>query len=451
MSNEKKNTNRMIFSEELISLLTKISNDNNYLSFELLSLTDPDYRYHNGLKITKVDISEQDYCFDVTIEGKSTPMKIGKFVKYYFAGIMSDNEIVKFSKIYNKIKSGEPDDSFGTPLEIPEFVYNPKDVRSTFLSMVTKTYPHGHEDEVLKFLPSLEKDKVGNYYKIIGNPNPVTMFTSHLDTADREQKTTKLYSIIEDDNEYIVTDENTILGADDKSGITVMLYMMEHNIPGLYYFFIGEERGGIGSNKLAKIYDEVDYLKDIKRCVSFDRRNYYSVITKQLGRKCCSDEFGTALANEFNKSGLELSLDPTGIYTDSASFIDEICECTNISVGYFHEHTGEEYQNITYLESLCKASVSVNWNSLPTVRKIGFNNDITNKYKDLISDIKASVFDLEIRFVSEDGRVFIRIDFDVSDISTAHSGLISLSSIMNRYKVNQDLIFDENFIKIELK
>ena len=40
----------------------------------------------------------------------------------------------------------------------------------------------------------------------------------------------------------------TILGADDKAGMVILLYMIEKKIPGLYYFFIGEEVGCIGSN-----------------------------------------------------------------------------------------------------------------------------------------------------------------------------------------------------------
>jgi hypothetical protein len=47
-----------------------------------------------------------------------------------------------------------------------------------------------------------------------------------------------------------------------------------------------------------------------------------------------------------------------------------IPECTNISVGYNFEHTAET-QNITYLDRLAKASVNVDWSSLPTARKIG--------------------------------------------------------------------------------
>ena len=440
---------KMIFTEEFYNILKKLESENNYLAFELLWMIEPDSKFHNGLKISKVDVSKQDWSFDVTVDGKVIPMKIGKFVRYYFPGIISDKEASEFSRLYNKIRKGEPVQP-GSPIQIKEFSYNPKDVRSTFLSLVTKTYPHGHEDEVLKFLPSLQKDEVGNYYKIIGK-TPQTMFTSHLDTADREQKDTKLYSMIENGEEYIVTDESTILGADDKSGVAVMLYMMSHNIPGLYYFFIGEERGGIGSNKLSLIYDKVSYLKEIKRCVSFDRRNYHSVITSQLGRRCCSDEFGTALCKEYNKNGLDLSLDPTGIYTDSASFIDDIRECTNISVGYFHEHTGQEYQNMNYLISLCEASIKVNWDSLPTIRKVGINQEIIQKHKGLIADVKSTVFELEVKMIGDSGKVFIRVDLDDSDIESISDGLSSLKSLLMKYKMDPDIIFDGTYLKIELK
>lgn len=440
---------KMIFTEEFYNILKKLEAENNYVAFELLWMVEPDAKFHNGLNISKVDVSKQDWSFDVTIDGKSHPMKIGKFIRYYFPSIISDKEASEFSRLYNKIRKGEPV-QLGSEIVVKKFAYNPKDVRSTFLSLVTKTYPHGHEDEVLQFLPSLQKDEVGNYYKIIGK-TPQTMFTSHLDTADREQSVTKLYSMIENDEEYIVTDESTILGADDKSGVAVMLYMMSHNIPGLYYFFIGEERGGIGSNKLSRIYDTVSYLKDIKRCVSFDRRNYHSVITSQLGRRCCSDEFGTALCKEYNKNGLDLSLDPTGIYTDSASFIDDIRECTNISVGYFHEHTGQEYQNMNYLISLCEASIKVNWNSLPTTRKVGIDQEIVNKHKGLINDIKSSVFELEVKVIGDSGKVFVRVDLDDSDIESISDGLSSVKALLMKYKMDPDVLFDGTYLKIELK
>lgn len=251
---------------------------------------------------------------------------------------------------------------------------NPKDPKNTFLSLTSKTYPHGNEEEVLKYLPELNKDEHGNYYKVVGDGSS-TMFTSHLDTADHKQNNVVRFTYTEGEDEFICTDGKTILGADDKAGVTVMLYMIANNVPGLYYFFIGEERGGIGSKALAMDFSNEEHIKGIKRCVSFDRRNYHSIITRQLGKICCSDEFANALCTEFGNNGLKMSPDPTGIFTDSAMLINDIPECTNVSVGYFDEHTGKERQNISYLDRLCRASINVDWESLPTSRII---SDVEN-------------------------------------------------------------------------
>jgi hypothetical protein len=446
MAEDKKSV-RVTYTKELESILRQLEYDDSYVAFELLCLGEESSQYDNGLRIGKVDVSKNKNSFDVTIDGKVTPMPIVNFIKYYFKGLLNTNDVSQFLKVYKAFSSGESTDV--KIIKVEDFKYNPKDVRSTFLSLVTKTYPHGHEEEVLQFLPELDKDIVGNYYKIIGSNKPQTMFTSHLDTADRSQKITKLYSSIEEGEEYIITDGNSILGSDDKSGVAVMLYMMEHNVPGLYYFFIGEERGGIGSRELSSIYYEVDYLKDIKRCISFDRRNYHSVITSQLGRVCCSNDFATALCKEYNKQGMDLSLDPTGVYTDSASFLENISECTNVSVGYMYEHTSDEYQNITYLEKLAKASIGVNWNSLPTIRKIG--HEILQNHGDLISEIDETNFSIEVGVFDEDGIPYIICDLQGFDIESIYDTLTSLSVILKKYKIDDTALFDDDFLKIELK
>ena len=84
-----------------------------------------------------------------------------------------------------------------------------------------------------------------------------------------------------------------------------------------------------------------------------------------MEKSCCSNQFADALSAQFDKGGLSLKRDKTGIFTDSANFINLIKECTNISVGYFNEHTNKEYQNITYLEKLCKACLEIDWENLP--------------------------------------------------------------------------------------
>ena len=449
---------KITFSARLLKLLTTLEDDyDDYIAYELNWMADPKSRYANDMNISRLDISDSDYFFDAVIGGRRQYIKIGSFLRTYFPGVYDEESIRKFSSTIVNLKKGvkivvEP---VGTPIEHKPFVYNPKDVRSTFLSLVTKTYPHlpgsPHEKEVLEFLPELTMDKFDNYYKIIEGDD-TTMFTSHLDTADRTQVDTKLLSKMEDGDEYIYTDGTSILGADDKAGVAVMLYMMEHKIPGIYYFFIGEERGGIGSRDLASEYSSFDFLKNVKKCVSFDRRKTGSVITSQYGRVCCSNEFATALCKEYNKSGLNLSTDPTGVFTDSASFIDDISECTNVSVGYNNEHTAREIQNMTYLEKLAKASLKVNWSQLPAVRKVGINEELLRKHKTLIDTVKKSIFGLDVKVVGFQDKIFIKIDLDLADVKTIFDTLSQVQGLLYKHKsADPYVVFDETTIKIELK
>lgn len=460
---------RVKISKELEKILKVMEDNDSYLAFEMLWLGESGSKYVNGLGISDVTISNKAYCFEVTIAGKKYDMKIGKFFRYYWPGLLSEDEIKTFIYQYNDMVSDNIGDDATTAarrIEVPAFSYKPKDVKATFLSLTTKTYPHGYEDEVLQFLPDLKKDEVGNYYKIIGEGKQKTMFTCHLDTADRDQKITSLFEangrVIEEGysfrfiktgtgDEHIYTDGRSILGADDKAGTAVMLYMMAHNVPGIYYFFIGEERGGIGSNALSSIYDRVDFLSDVKHCVSFDRRRTTSVITHQLGRQCCSNEFGQALCDEYNKHGMNLSLDTTGVYTDSASLMEDISECTNISVGYYNEHRGTEMLNMTHLIKLAEASIKVDWNNLPSKRKVGYNEELFAKHKNLINEIKKNVFGIDVKVVGKDDRIFVSLDLEEHDMAEVYDGLIRVQTILNKYKIEDIGIFSETYFKIELR
>jgi hypothetical protein len=245
-------------------------------------------------------------------------------------------------------------------------------IKQTFLDFTKETYPHGTESEIFHLLPkNMETDEFGNLFLQIGE-NPSTMFTSHLDTASHDKKSVN--HVFE--GNIIKTDGTSILGADDKAGVTIMLYLIENNIPGLYYFFLGEERGCIGSKKVANKH-RTEPLPNIKKVVSFDRRGTDSVITFQSGSRCCSEVFGNALSialNEKSKKEVTINLqfnyqnDPTGVYTDSYQFVSVYPECTNISVGYMNEHTGRETQDILHLEKLCKTVVLIDWEKLPVER-----------------------------------------------------------------------------------
>jgi hypothetical protein len=238
------------------------------------------------------------------------------------------------------------------------------DIKETFLKLTRHTYPHGQEHGLFDILPqNLEMDEFGNLYIKIGESD--TMFTSHLDTATSAN--TPVTHVFEDN--LIKTDGTSILGADDKAGVTIMLNMIENQIPGLYYFFLGEEVGCVGSKKVAEKH-KVEKISYINKVVSFDRRGTNSVISFQASQRCCSDKFAEALSVELNKADttFKYEKDPTGVYTDSAQFVSIYPECTNISVGYYSEHTFSERQDIEHLTKLAQAVTKVDWNSLPVER-----------------------------------------------------------------------------------
>jgi len=241
------------------------------------------------------------------------------------------------------------------------------DIKETFLSLTGRTYPHGTEADLFHLLPNnLQKDEFGNLFIQIGE-NPSVMFTSHLDTA-----TSKLVEVIhKEEGEMIRTDGTTILGADDKAGVTILLWMIEHNIKGLYYFFLGEEVGCKGS-KLVAAKHKLEPIQHIKKVISFDRRGTDSVITFQSYSRCCSEKFGEELSKQLNQNCQDGSFnyrnDPTGIYTDSVQFVSIYPECTNISVGYYNEHTSRECQDINHLIKLANTCLRVDWENLPIDR-----------------------------------------------------------------------------------
>lgn len=254
---------------------------------------------------------------------------------------------------------------------------NKKEFKDLFLKLTEYTIPYGHESKLEKYLPTgFKKDSIGNYYYEIGNST--TLFTTHLDTFSGKYE--KVNHVIED---YIIkTDGTTILGGDNKLGTTILIGMIENKIPGVYYFFLGEEpilSGGLYGSRNA-LKSNTEYFKKFKRCIAFDRREYGSIVVRQMGRMCCSKDFAEKIADEFDIRGIKW--DQTGgfgYYTDTAVFMDVIEECTNISAGGFHEHYKKEWVDLNYTYEVYKTALDVDWESLPVVRELEQRFDTEEK------------------------------------------------------------------------
>lgn len=243
------------------------------------------------------------------------------------------------------------------------------DFKSLFLALTEYTVPAGYEDTLepilRKYIPNLKRDSIGNFYTQIGNSK--TLFTSHLDTFSKRRKKVKHVF----DGNMIKTDGNSVLGGDNKNGVTILLYLISQNIPGTYFFFIGEESivnkvGCYGSTNALK--DNPDFFSQFDKAVAFDRRGKGSFVKRQAGRNCASDEFANAVIEEFGKNGLEFGKD-NAYRTDSAIFMDVIPEITNISSGGEYEHTYMESTDIDYLEKVAIAASNIDWDNLPIIRK----------------------------------------------------------------------------------
>ncbi len=234
------------------------------------------------------------------------------------------------------------------------------------LEMLTYCRPAGSQTEgefIKRYIkPTGAYRTIGGNYLLVIPGDPDTLFSCHTDTVhSKGGKQEVLYDM---DFELAFVDGNDPLGADNTAGVWMLLEMIAAKIPGTYLFHFGEERGCLGSKDLAK--QAKDWLSQHKRAIAFDRRGTTSVITRQRSDRCCSDKFGQALADALGD--LEYELDPTGLYTDTASYMEIIPECTNVSVGYDHEHGPEETLDIGHCKRLRDQVLTINWGALPTER-----------------------------------------------------------------------------------
>ncbi len=254
-----------------------------------------------------------------------------------------------------------------------------------FLSTVRPARTAGEEAHVATIIKLAEKLGYEPYQDAHGNivvdnlgsssAQSRVMFTSHTDSIHRNA--THTTQKLKRDGDIVTIDlaktpESTCLGADDATGNYIMLRLLQAGVKGVYVFFRDEEIGGLGSSYFAANPMVKPLIDQMTHCISFDRMGYDSIITHQSCGRCASDMFAVELGKRIKEADptgtLDLFADPTGSFTDSANFADLISECSNISVGYFKQHTVKESQDIGFVEKLTDALEKVDWETLPAHR-----------------------------------------------------------------------------------
>ena len=212
------------------------------------------------------------------------------------------------------------------------------------------------------FKPAM--DNYGNHIIEVPTPegHPRIMWSTHTDTVhwhDGQQK-------VEVTGCMAWTSDGSCLGADDTVGNWLALEMIKAKVPGVYVFHREEESGGGGSMWLAK--NMPSWLGRFDCAIALDRAGYRDVITHQAGSRCCSEAFAKSLAALLQG---EFSPCSSGVFTDTANYVDLIGECTNLSVGYFKQHGPMEHTNLSFAVSLRDALVAADWSQLVFERKAG--------------------------------------------------------------------------------
>lgn len=246
--------------------------------------------------------------------------------------------------------------------------------------------PDGSKEEkafvetLKKTLPNAISDTYGNIHveveAKVGDLKPRILFSSHTDTVHGEGGKQQVL-IDEITSEAFISDKGSkgkkafgsCLGADDGTGVWIMVGMIAAEVPGYYIFHRAEENGGKGSAFVRDNWLDIFRDKDpFDIAIAFDRKGTDEIITHQRGMRCASDTSAKQLQSQLGKRGLPYVPSDRGTFTDTANYSELVPECYNLSVGYDKQHGPNETQDLEFAVRLRKALCEVDWSALKAYR-----------------------------------------------------------------------------------
>jgi hypothetical protein len=245
----------------------------------------------------------------------------------------------------------------------------------TLLAMHEYCRPMGSQTEqrfinrFIAVLPNAERDPHGNWHVTVSD-DPI-LWSCHTDTVHwKEGKQQLRYSRKTGLLTLAKNETASCLGADCTAGVFLMVEMIKAKVPGHYVFHYGEERGCVGSGRLAQ--DNADFLRQFTYAIALDRGGTTDIITHQTFGRTASDAFAWSLADQL---GGWYEPSSGGIYTDTNEYAALIAECSNVSVGYTAAHTRHETLDTRHLFTLLGRLLALDVSALVADRDLSKLDD----------------------------------------------------------------------------
>ena len=157
------------------------------------------------------------------------------------------------------------------------------------------------------------------------------------------------------------------LGADDAAGVAIILELLTRRaINARFIIHRGEECGTVGASAIQGHAS----VAGINWAISLDRKGTGDVVRTQRRSPTASHKFtewvAERLASEMDSPWRVVD----GVFTDSAEYASSVQECTNLSVGYFDQHSAYESLDEGFVERLVEALPNVGWEHAPLDRDL---------------------------------------------------------------------------------
>jgi di/tripeptidase len=163
------------------------------------------------------------------------------------------------------------------------------------------------------------------------------LLVAHLDTVHKQLPKTIMY-----DPETFTLSSDDGIGGDDRCGV-YMIFEIIKKFNCSVLFCEDEEVGGVGADKFVR--SELAAGLSFNYIIELDRRGENDAVFYD----CDNEEFEAFITQDFYKTAF-------GTFSDISTIAPFLkCAAVNLSCGYYHEHTKNEYVNFSQMKASINA------------------------------------------------------------------------------------------------